>query len=245
MADRFDDLFHALSDRTRRSMLVMLATGRKRVTELAANFPMSLPAVSKHIKVLEAAGLVVRDVVGRDHFIRANPGALDEVSSQVALLHGLWNDTLEQLDETLMKEETMSEMVARASRVINATPEKVFDAWLDAELMSQFMCPIPGGSAKATSDGRVGGAFTVEMIAPDGQSIPHHGEYTVVDRPKRLEFTWNSPYVEGSKVTITFAPSGAGTEVSLSHELLGSEESVKNHTGGWVSILELLEQATA
>ncbi len=242
MTDRFDRLFHALSDRNRRTMLVLLSAGKKRVTELAASFPMSLPAVSKHIRVLEAAGLVVRDVVGRDHFISANPGALDAVSSQVALLQGLWNDTLERLEKTLTEEEPMSEMVAKASRVINAAPEKVFDAWLNEELMSQFMCPIPGGTAKASSEGKEGGSFSVEIVAPDGQSIPHHGEYTVVDRPNRLEFTWNSPFVQGSKVTIVFTKVEHGTEVSLTHELLGSEESVQNHTGGWVTILDLLEE---
>ena len=63
--DRLDAVFHALGDRTRRALLARLATRPARVTELARPFDMSLPAVSRHIRVLEAAGLIARSVDGR------------------------------------------------------------------------------------------------------------------------------------------------------------------------------------
>jgi len=101
LADEIDRVFHALSDRTRRTILVVVSTERKRVTDVASNFEMSLPGVSKHIRVLEAAGLISRTVEGRVHYLSAIPGALSAASSQVALLQGLWSDTLEKLDETI------------------------------------------------------------------------------------------------------------------------------------------------
>ena len=63
--DRLDALFHALSDRTRRKLLARLARGPAKITDLARPFAMSLPAVSKHVRVLEAARLVRRRVDGR------------------------------------------------------------------------------------------------------------------------------------------------------------------------------------
>lgn len=136
----------------------------------------------------------------------------------------------------------MSEHTATASQLIAASTEEVFDAWIDAKTMGTFLCPIPGGSARATSDGREGGAFTVEMIAPGGESIPHTGIYATVDRPRELAFSWNSPYTQDSVVRITFAPKDGKTEVVLVHTNLPDEEQARNHTGGWASILQRLEE---
>jgi len=134
----------------------------------------------------------------------------------------------------------MSKHIAKATRVIKAPASTLFDAWINADTMSRFMCPIPGGTAKATSEGTVGGSFTVEMVAPDGQSIPHHGVYRTIDRPDKLVFTWNSPYARDTVVTITFKETSEGTEVKLVHESLADEEQAKSHTEGWTVILDIL-----
>ena len=71
-----DDVFHALGDATRRRMLRDLASGERTVSQLAAPFAISLAAASKHIKALENAGLIRRDVRGRTHYCRLDPGPL-------------------------------------------------------------------------------------------------------------------------------------------------------------------------
>ena len=135
----------------------------------------------------------------------------------------------------------MSQHTAEATLMVAAPPERVFDAWIDGSTMSKFMCPIPGGSAKATSSGAVGGALSVEMIAPDGTSIAHTGTYSTVDRPRTLAFSWNSPYTHDSIVTLTFVLQGEGTEVRLVHTGLADAAQADNHSGGWMAMLQQLD----
>jgi uncharacterized protein YndB with AHSA1/START domain len=126
-------------------------------------------------------------------------------------------------------------------REIAAPPAELFDAWLDAEKMSQWMRPMDTERSKVKLDARVGGEFEIIMYTPNGE-VPHTGTYQEITRPRRLVFTWNSPYAgsHGSLVTVDFKPKGRGTEIVLTHERLPSEEMVKAHTGGWTSILERL-----
>lgn len=95
--DRLDGVFHALSDRTRRALLARLAAGPAMVTELAAPHAMSLPAVSKHIRVLEGAGLVARTVKGRVHRCALAPHRLRDVEAWLAFYRGFWSGTLDSL----------------------------------------------------------------------------------------------------------------------------------------------------
>lgn len=92
--DRLDRVFHALSDRTRRALLGRLVEGPARVTELARPFAMSLPAVSKHLRVLERAGLVKRAVSGRVHQCSFGAAPLDEIEQWLAGTRAFWEDRL-------------------------------------------------------------------------------------------------------------------------------------------------------
>jgi DNA-binding transcriptional ArsR family regulator len=95
--DRLDRVFHALSDRTRRAMVARLAAGPSIVTELAAPFDMSLPAVSKHLKVLESARIVQRSVDGRLHHCALLAAPLHQAEQWLATYEPFWEDTLSAL----------------------------------------------------------------------------------------------------------------------------------------------------
>ncbi len=95
--DRLDRVFQALSDRTRRALLARLAEGSATVSELARPFPMSLPAVSKHLRVLEAARLVVREVDGRLHRCSLAPAPLLDVEHWLEYYRSFWDETLDAL----------------------------------------------------------------------------------------------------------------------------------------------------
>ena len=95
--DRLDLVFGALSDRTRRSLLSRLARGPSTITELAEPFEMSLPAVSKHIRVLESAGLIARAVDGRVHRCSFDPTPLASIDRWLEHYRGFWSDTLDAL----------------------------------------------------------------------------------------------------------------------------------------------------
>jgi DNA-binding transcriptional ArsR family regulator len=100
-ADPLSATFSALADPTRRAILARLVDGEAPVTELAAAFPMSLPAVSKHLKVLERAGLVERRRHAQWRPCRLAPEPLKEVAAWVERYRQLWEERLDRLDDYL------------------------------------------------------------------------------------------------------------------------------------------------
>lgn len=96
------EVLKAVSDTTRRSLLTQICQqGPSRVTDLANSYDMSLNAVSKHIKVLEKAGLLTRKNIGRTHWIEADLKRLAEVENWFAQLKSIWQLRLNKLDEIL------------------------------------------------------------------------------------------------------------------------------------------------
>src|SRR5580658_516284 len=91
---RLDAIFQALGDRTRRSLLARLARRPAMITELAAPFAMSLPAVSRHIRVLEGAGLVARTVDGRVHQCALNAQPLKSIDGWLSYYREFWQQNL-------------------------------------------------------------------------------------------------------------------------------------------------------
>jgi DNA-binding transcriptional ArsR family regulator len=99
-----DAVFHALGDATRRQMLHKLAGGEHTVSELAQPFDMSLAAASKHIKALEHAGLLRREVRGRTHVCRLEPGPLASAQQWLRFYEQFWSGRLDALDQLLRNE---------------------------------------------------------------------------------------------------------------------------------------------
>jgi DNA-binding transcriptional ArsR family regulator len=104
-----DVVFHALGDVTRRAMLRELSKGARTVSQLAEPFSMSLAAASKHIKVLESAKLIHRDVQGRTHFCSLNPGPLANAHQWLDFYERFWTDRLDILDQLLRDDAAKSQ----------------------------------------------------------------------------------------------------------------------------------------
>jgi DNA-binding transcriptional ArsR family regulator len=100
-----DAVFRALADPTRRAMLQTLSKGEHRIGELAAPFRMSFAAASKHVKVLEGAGLVRRRVQGRRHLCRIQPAPLAAADEWLRFYQHLWTEQLNRLDSLLQAED--------------------------------------------------------------------------------------------------------------------------------------------
>src|SRR5258707_2662703 len=92
---QLDTIFHALGDATRRQMLRTLTGGERTVSQLAEPFAISLAAASKHIKALESAGLIRREVRGRTHFCRIEPGPLASAHQWLQFYEHFWTDRLD------------------------------------------------------------------------------------------------------------------------------------------------------
>lgn len=104
-ARKFDDLFHALSDRTRRQMLMMLSKGSLTVSELTEPFDLTKQAVSKHLKVLEDAGLISKEREGRIQHCSFQAEAMTELQEIVNQYTRFWDQQLAGLDRYIQNKQ--------------------------------------------------------------------------------------------------------------------------------------------
>jgi DNA-binding transcriptional ArsR family regulator len=102
-AARLNAVFAALADPTRRAIIERLSRSEARVTELAEPFAMSLNAVSKHIRVLEASGVIERHKKGRDHILSINTRSLDEVDGWIERTRHHWEERLDAMERLLLE----------------------------------------------------------------------------------------------------------------------------------------------
>ena len=124
-----DNVFHALGDATRRQILRDLAIGERTVGQLAEPFAISLAAVSKHIQVLESAGLIRREVRGRTHMCRLEPGPLASAHQWLGFYEHFWTERLLVLERLLRAEDarkpaTSGKPIPKKSAPKKPTPKK-------------------------------------------------------------------------------------------------------------------------
>jgi len=126
-----------------------------------------------------------------------------------------------------------------------ASPERLFQAWTQPELLRQWFRVHPDYSTPiADVDLRVGGQFRLGMRSPEGEDVIAFGEYREIEAPNRLAFTWKwesaPPEMAPTLVSLEFREQEAGTEIVLLHEHLISEEQRDNHLDGWIGCLTSL-----
>lgn len=121
-AYQVDTVFHALSDTTRRHMLRELALGERTVGQLAGPHAMSLAAASKHIKVLEGAGLVRREIQGRTHLCRLDPGPLATAHQWLSFYERFWTGRLDALERLLKEDDTRKAAAKQNTRLPPSKP---------------------------------------------------------------------------------------------------------------------------
>ncbi|MBM3328728.1 MAG: winged helix-turn-helix transcriptional regulator [Calditrichaeota bacterium] len=113
LRDDLSLLFNALADPTRRAIIERLISGEATVLEIARPFTITLPAVSKHLKVLEAAGIIERDRRAQTRPCRIKPDRLKEVADYLDRYRQLWEERFDRLDALL------AEMQASTQQIIN------------------------------------------------------------------------------------------------------------------------------
>lgn len=134
------------------------------------------------------------------------------------------------------------------SRHFNVSPERLFDAWLDPEMIGKWMF----GPAlreeevlRIVADARVGGSFSF-LVRRQGQEIDHVGKYREIDRPRRLVFTWGiaGDSQDESLVVVEIVPQGAGAELTLTHEMEPKWADYASRTeAAWAKMLDALDAA--
>lgn len=136
-------------------------------------------------------------------------------------------------------------------RLLNAPPQRAFEAWTSPEHIQQWMRPEPGMAVpQAKMDLRVGGKFRIQMKKPDGEYFTAAGVFQEVKAPERLVYTWDWEKdgsgeefgeLEGktSLITVEFIQRGKGTELVLTHSRFATVESRDRHAEGWGKIAEV------
>jgi uncharacterized protein YndB with AHSA1/START domain len=127
------------------------------------------------------------------------------------------------------------------ARRFEQPPERVFDAWLDPARVAKWFAPGLGTMTKVEIDARPGGRFNFTQDRK-GEAAVHLGEYRVIDRPRKLVFTWTTDEQQKeapSVVTIEIVPDGAGSRLTLTHEMAPKWESWSDKIRhGWTTMLE-------
>jgi uncharacterized protein YndB with AHSA1/START domain len=150
-----------------------------------------------------------------------------------------------------MKPDTATrDNVLRLERLIAATPDKVFDAWVEPELLVKWFGPEGYDIPANTLDVRLGGRWRTTMRSRDGKLHTVSGVYRVIDRPRRLVFTWGWDQEDGSRgheteVTVTFEPTPGGTRLKLQQQTFQEKEHRDKHGQGWTSSFDCLARLFA
>lgn len=131
------------------------------------------------------------------------------------------------------------------NRTFNAPRDRVFRAWTEAAELDRWFSPDPSFTVRTSVDLRVGGAYRIEMIQPDGKVHSASGVYREIRHPDRLVFTWKTEggacVVEDTVVTIEFFEVDGKTQVTLTHQNFSSEEARARHEHGWNGCFDHLE----
>ena len=132
--------------------------------------------------------------------------------------------------------------IVQLRRRVKATAEEIFELWTKPDLMARWMSPFPGAvDCKASCDLRTGGTFSLFMSSAEA-SREVSGTYVLVDRPRKLVFTWIGPLTNNvnTLVTVELNPLGDETDLVLTHERLPTQAIFGGHTKGWGNILDHL-----
>jgi len=113
---RLDNVYAAIADPTRRAIIQLLTRGDTTVGDVAARFPMSFNGVSKHVKVLENAGLLTRRVAGREHWLTLEPEPLADATRWLEHYRDFWDASLAGLEEMLADEDGVRQTPASRRR---------------------------------------------------------------------------------------------------------------------------------
>jgi uncharacterized protein YndB with AHSA1/START domain len=136
----------------------------------------------------------------------------------------------------------------RITRMINADPQQVFDAWTKEDALQQWSCPEGATVGDVTVDLSVGGRYRIEMKTEEGPTYTAIGVYEVIESPHRLVYTWKweeMPDMPDSLVTVTFSEVGDSTEVEIAHDRFVDEKTASDHEQGWTSCMDKLERLLA
>jgi uncharacterized protein YndB with AHSA1/START domain/DNA-binding transcriptional ArsR family regulator len=265
-----DASFAALSDATRRGVLEQLRRADASITDLADKFQMTLTGMKKHVAVLERAGLVATEKIGRVRTCRLGSRGLDEEAAWIEQYRQAWEVRFKGLDElveqlamramsegdnapvhmsNLTTAERHSDRKLVVTRTIKGPARLVFEGWARPELFRRWWAPKSFGLTLISyeADVRTGGTYNLVMGHPSSeQPMSFFGKYIEVTPPSCIVWTNDEGDQDGAVTTVTFGERDGVTLVVLT-DLYPSKEALDNaiasgSTSGWGEQLEQLNE---
>ena len=258
--EALDEVFAALSDRIRRGIIAELTRGPASVTRLGAPYAVSAPAISKHLRVLEQCGLIVRWKAGRVHYCRLLGNPLAYASAWIERHREFWEQQLDALEEYLHKEEQQMRSAPgpgpaasaglQLQRRYRASPERVFRALTQPAALREWWCPPGWIAGEIALDLRAGGAYRIAMKRlEDGKQVAVSGRFLEVQPPERLVYTWRwegaFADLAETRVTLELQRAESETIVLLSHEDFSDPALLEQHRTGWIAACKRLDRLLA
>ena len=264
-----DRVFAALADPTRRGILARLARGEATVGELVTPSGLAQPTISKHLHVLEAAGLITRGRHAQTRPARLNPAPLQEAARWLGDYQHFWEASYDQLAEYVETLKTMENPMQTAStaspsdrlvtitRVFDAPARLVFLAHSAPEHIKRWFGPRDWPVTSCEMDFRVGGRFRFTMTGPDGvMGPPFGGQYLDIVPNRKIQYDngflrpgFELDDAEKMVTTITFDEADGKTTLTM-RTVFGSDQMYNDHVGqgfiiGVNSGLDQLEEVVA
>ncbi len=257
-SERLDRVFSALGNPTRRAILARLARDNAlSVSELAEPFEIKLPAVMKHLDVLEGVGLIRRAKAGHTVTVELSPRPLRTAMDWLQRCEHVWEANLDRLTRYAEKRERESQERNAVSEVtlvrrIAARPSIVFDALITVEGIASWFGPDEGPVLAAASDAKVGGRFRIRFRKLDGSEHECSGEFLEIEQLRRIvmSYQWTSGGLSQergrvSRLELHLRPIDTGTELTLVPAALADESSASEHGWGWGGALDKLMRGLA
>lgn len=264
------DIFTALAEPTRRTIVEMLASsGPLSATEIAEQFPVSPPAISQHLKVLREANVVHMEKRAQQRLYQLNPDAMVELEGWTRHMTHLWNQRFDALDKVLeaekkniaqnnmerrstMAQQNTTRKEVTITRLFDAPRELVFRAWTDPKQLAQWWGPHGFTNPVCELDVRPGGTIRIDMRGPDGVVYPNKGVFHEIVEPDRLVFTTSTfvdtegnPQLEVLNI-VTFAELSGKTKLTLQAVVVKStpevDAALAGMEEGWNQSLERLAE---
>lgn len=199
--NKLNDIFSSLADPTRRDILQRLLNGEMSVNQLAKDYNMSLPAVSKHLKVLEAAKLITKERRGRQHFIRLAADNFKNAADHLLYYQTVLNKRLDSLAAYLrtdlqpksrhnaMNPKKSVPQTITMTHILDAPRDQVWEVYTSPKHISEWWGPEGATVVACYNDVRVGGMWRFVFRGAEDQEYVVSGQYREVKMPERLVYT--------------------------------------------------------
>jgi len=198
---KLDDVFGSLSDVTRRDILRRLSYGELSVSDIADTYSMSLPAISKHVRVLERSRLIHKEKRGRQYFVRLAPAAFDDANEHLQYYEMVLHNRLDAFStyvhnpsrplDTATKKATRpsdnEEIVVRT--IVDKDLESTWKAYTDPESIRKWWGPKGAVITSCENDVRPGGAWRFALRGKDDNEYVFSGVYSKVSKPTLLQYS--------------------------------------------------------